>query len=757
MAPSGGDTSDYSHWRSLLAREGWLGAPLRILLAGAGMLLVRTVHGGSLPRGATWMLALYLAFALLLAGALALGRALSAARRFWTPELDRALLLGASFIDLVFISLLVHHSGGPLSEAYLLYPLLMLKVALLYPALPEIASVAILSGPAYAGVLYMGAGGWFFLTEPYFPWRYLALLATSLAGLGLGWILTGSQRRLGEMEARLSSSRGDVARQTVALEQTARDLSRRVQQLRMLQEGVRAINSSLALEDLLNLIVTNAAQVVHEARCSLALFDEDEGEVVTRAVSGLPLDSAEAARLALGEGIAGWVAHNGKPMRIDRAADDPRLAGMQIWPPGSLISVPLLAEGRPIGALTASSPDEGAFSDEDLVALAVFAAQAVIAVRNARLYQSVQERRSELEAMLRGIGDGVVATDARLRLTVLNPIAARIFGVQPGVTAGQRLSEAIGNAELVALFEETLAGQEPSLIRELALPAGAVDQATCFYQALATPVRGEGDEVRGVVVMLRDITQQKELDQVKSDFLSVVSHELKTPLHSIIGFVDIILMGKTGPVSETQRDFLETVRQQAETLQIMINDLLEFSRLESGQIRLRIERVLVGQVVRGVVARLAPLADEARLQLINLVPGDLGLIAADEPRLEQVVTNLLSNAIKFTPQGSVTIRAVDLGHEVQVSVADTGIGIPADQLERIFDRFYQVDGTVTRSYRGAGLGLTICRHIVEYHSGRVWAESVEGQGSTFHFVLPKSQPEPGRVGMPFTAQQPERS
>jgi PAS domain S-box-containing protein len=740
----------------MVAREGRLGTPLRLLLALAGLLLVRTVHHGALPTGAGWLLALYLALALLTAAALAASRAVAVLRRLWLPDLARALLLGLSFADLVFISLLVFHSGGPLSDAFLLYPLLMLKLSLQYPALPEIASVAILSGPAYASVLYLGAGGWFFLAEPFFPWRYLVLLATSFAAIGVGWVVAGYQRRLAHLETRLSSSRWDVARQNLTLQQTASDLGRRVHQLRMLQEGVRAINSSLALDDLLTLIVTNAAQVVHEAHCSLALLDGDTARVAVRAASDLPVDGLQAARLALGERIAAWVVENGKATRIDHVADDPRLDGAADGPVASLISVPLIADGRPIGALTATSPDEGAFSEEDLEALAAFAAQAVIAVNNARLYQTAQEQRSELEAMLRGIGDAVVATDARLRLTVLNPIAAEIFGVQRGATAGQHLSAVIDNAALVDLAQRALTGHEPSLVHEITLPQVPGGQPPRFYQALASPVLGERGEVRGVVTVLRDITEQRELDQVKSDFLSVVSHELKTPLHSIKGFVDIILMGKTGPVTDTQRDFLGTVKQQAEALQIMINDLLEFSRLEAGHIRLRIERLLVGQLVQGVVARLAPLADEAGLQLINLVPGDFGLIAADEARLEQVITNLLSNAIKFTPQGSVTVQAADLGSQIQVSVSDTGIGIPADQLQRVFSRFHQVDGSATRSYRGAGLGLTICKHIIEYHGGRIWAESVEGQGSIFHFILPKSQPDPEALAMDFTVLPRER-
>lgn len=750
MAMAGQTGSRSGRLRAAARAEALWGAPLRLLLGLAGLGLVRATHGRPLPAGAVWTLGPYPALALLPLAALAALRVRPALRRFWRDGLGRALLLGASFVDLVFVSLLISFSGGPSSGAALLLPLLMFRVALLYPLLPEVAAVAVLSGPAYAAALCLQAKGWHILGEPLFAWRYLLLFLAALAGVGLGRARASSQRRLEEMEARLLSSRSDFARQTLTLQQTANDLSRRVQQLRMLQEGVRAINASLALEDLLTLIVANAAQVVHQARCSLALLDEEGGRVAVRAASDLPVDRIGADRLALGEQIATWVVRNARAARIDRVAEDPRLATMPGCPVASLISVPLIAGSQPIGALTASSPEEGAFSAEDLEALAAFAAQAVIAVQNARLYRSAQERHSELEAMLRGIGDAVVATDARLRLTVLNPIAARVLALRPGGAMGRHLAEVVSSAELVSLCESALSGREPFLIREIPLPTDAGDRPSRFFQALASPVLSEVGQVRGVVVVLRDITEQRELEQVKSDFLSVVSHELKTPLHSIKGFVDIILMGKTGPVTATQRDFLGTVKQQAEALQTMINDLLEFSRLESGYIRLRIERLLVGQVIRGVVARLAPLADEAGLQLVNRVPGDWGPIAADAARLEQVVTNLLSNAIKFTPQGSVTITATDRGDAVQVSVADTGIGIPDRQLARIFERFYQVDGTATRSYRGAGLGLTICKHIVEYHRGRLWAESVVGQGSTFHFTLPRSQPDPTAQAMDFT-------
>jgi signal transduction histidine kinase len=232
---------------------------------------------------------------------------------------------------------------------------------------------------------------------------------------------------------------------------------------------------------------------------------------------------------------------------------------------------------------------------------------------------------------------------------------------------------------------------------------------------------------------------------MKSNFLSVVSHELRTPLHSIKGFVEIILMGKTGPVTELQEDFLKTVRTQTTVLQRMIDDLLEFSRMEAGWVKLHLSEVSLLAVAQAVTTKLAPLAEEACLQLFVGLPDDLPEIVGDRVRLEQVLTNLVENAIKFTPAGGqIHIRAEYCGGDpfnercVRLTVADTGIGIPPAEQEKIFDRFYQVDSSERRAYRGTGLGLSICKHIVERHNGRIWVESdgVPGHGSRFHVELP---------------------
>jgi signal transduction histidine kinase len=253
-------------------------------------------------------------------------------------------------------------------------------------------------------------------------------------------------------------------------------------------------------------------------------------------------------------------------------------------------------------------------------------------------------------------------------------------------------------------------------------------------------VEGNFVSTRGI---FRDVTErrraeeaQRELDRMKSEFISNTSHELRTPLQSIMGFTKLLLKGKV-PDSETQTEFLTIIDKQSARLADLINDLLDVSRMESGRFTVQKQCLSLAEVIHDAVQGVSGVAREKGVEIVEEVPQALPDTEADEKRLKQVLINLMGNAVKFTQSGKrITVRAEVGDGEIVIAVSDQGIGIPAEAMPHLFERFYQVDGSMTRSSGGSGLGLYISAQIVEAHGGRIWAESEVGTGSAFSFTLP---------------------
>jgi two-component system phosphate regulon sensor histidine kinase PhoR len=255
-------------------------------------------------------------------------------------------------------------------------------------------------------------------------------------------------------------------------------------------------------------------------------------------------------------------------------------------------------------------------------------------------------------------------------------------------------------------------------------------------QIFSTTVVDDAGQPAGEVRVVHDITRERELEQLKDDFMSTVSHELRTPLFSIHGFVQIMLEDDNLD-SATRREFLTIIQNQAAQLAQMVNNLLDLSKFDEGKLELERGPVAMVDLIHQTSLKLQGFAHQQKVKLVTHLPDTLPTISGDVQRLEQVLTNLIGNAIKFTKGGGeVTISASITGAELLVQVKDTGIGIPAEALERVFSRYYQVEDRSERSPRGSGLGLHIAQRIVKKHGGRIWAESEAGQGSTFCFTLP---------------------
>jgi two-component system phosphate regulon sensor histidine kinase PhoR len=339
-----------------------------------------------------------------------------------------------------------------------------------------------------------------------------------------------------------------------------------------------------------------------------------------------------------------------------------------------------------------------------------------------------QEQR-RLAAVLENMADGALITDDSGRVRLINPAAARLLRLDAASqdqALGLSFAQVVRHHQLIELWRRChRRGKEQVETVEL-------DRQGLFLQAIVTPLRGE--ETGGYLVVLQDLTRIRRLETVRRDFISNISHELRTPLAGLKALVDTLRGGALQDPPAAQR-FLNRMDAEVDVLTQMVQELLDLSRIESGKAPLRLVSTPVDEVVLPPIERLRPQAEREEVQIVGSLPPTLPLVLADAERARQVVRNLVHNAIKFTPAGgTITVAAQSVGNQVVISVKDTGVGIPAEDLARIFERFYKADRA--RSGGGTGLGLAIARHIVQGHGGRIWAESVEGQGSTFYFSLP---------------------
>ncbi len=339
---------------------------------------------------------------------------------------------------------------------------------------------------------------------------------------------------------------------------------------------------------------------------------------------------------------------------------------------------------------------------------------------------NLDDKQSRLTAVLEHMADGVLMTDADGHVQLVNAAAIRMLNTSEEQALGHSFAQVAAYYPLIQLWntcrEQNI---EQSAMVELS-------QHELFLYASATPFEQSGNT--GILVILQDLTRIQRLETIRRDFISNISHELRTPLAGLKALVETLRGAAIKDRSATKR-FLKRMDIEVDTMTQMVEELLALSRIESGQAPLNLVPTTVAELLIPPIDRLRPQAERAAVKLDVIIPPDAWLAMADVDRVQIALTNLVHNAIKFTlPGGRIFVTAQHTGNELTISVNDTGVGIPAEDLERIFERFYKADRA--RSGGGTGLGLAIAKHIIQGHGGRIWAESVEGKGSTFFFTLP---------------------
>ena len=362
------------------------------------------------------------------------------------------------------------------------------------------------------------------------------------------------------------------------------------------------------------------------------------------------------------------------------------------------------------------------------------------------------------EATLNGMREGLLVVDRDMRVVASNPIAHRVFNLSRGKLDAQRLTEITRNPAIYDAFLDALKGTERSGVKvETHGPERLVFDLRVVPLPSANGKRA--DATAGALGVFSDITRLERLEQVRQEFLSNVSHELRTPLTAILAFIETLEAGASDDKEASQR-FLSIIRRNARRMQDLIDDTIELSAIESGNVRVRAEQIELAPVVNDVIASLTTKASDHGIAVSNLVANDV-LVYADARRLEQMLMNLVENAIKFNREngavkisfaGGSTARSprvskgsvsdperIDTGARDKIIVTDTGEGIPAQHLDRLFERFYRVDRARSRELGGIGLGLAIVKHLARAHGGEVTVTSELGKGSTFTIELPVNQ------------------
>ena len=538
----------------------------------------------------------------------------------------------------------------------------------------------------------------------------------------------------GPDDVEVVSAFGDHAATAVANAQLYSESQRRVQAMIALAETARAITGSLDLEEVLQRITERTLRSLEVEAASLALLDGEGDELSFRVASGRGASQVIGVRLQRGQGIAGWVLEHEEPLFVSDVRSDerffPEIDERLGFETRALACVPIRVQDRTIGVLEAINPRREALAPEHVELLMGIAGLAGTAIAHAQLFEETQTARQRYASLFEDSIDTILITDLEGVVTDANRRAESFLGLEREALLGKNIKtlHEADSEKLPTRFGDLELGETLSYDSHAIHRSGRLLPVEVHVKRIAI---GSSSFLQWI---LRDISERLELAELRTDLTSMIFHDLRSPLGNIISSLDV-LQATLSPEDETIQSVLSIAMRSSRRASRLVESLLDLNRLESDRAVLNKTRGAIGALIAEAVEEIHPTA-EAKGQLLrmNLAPG-LPAIEMDEDMIRRVLINLLENAVKYTRGGDqIGVAAARRDNEILVSVRDSGPGIPEEDRERIFDKFTRV----TRDSRpkGIGLGLAFCRLAVEAHGGRIWVESQEGQGSTFHFTLP---------------------
>jgi PAS domain S-box-containing protein len=530
----------------------------------------------------------------------------------------------------------------------------------------------------------------------------------------------------------------EVAQLRRAFEQMRTRLKARLDELNRLLLVSQGVASSLEMEDAVQPILESALVTgACSARVVLVPAVVPETDVNRETTSRFGMGSETQEFNYLDEQILHLMRDQDRIV-LTNPARTPLLSFSQgLARPGSLLAMALRHENLYYGTLWVAYDSPHSFIDEEIRFLTTLAGQAALAAANARLFMTAEVGRQRLAAILASTPDPVLVTDYRDYILLVNPAAWQVFGLGMETGVGKPVEEVIQQQNLQQLLRAS--AEEPGSA-EITLPDGRI------YLATASSILAEGQRI-GRVCVLRDITYFKELDALKSEFVSTVSHDLRSPLTLMRGYATMLEM--VGDLNEQQMGYVRKIVVGVESMSRLVNNLLDLGRIEA-DIGLNLEMVPVQDIIERVIEALSLQANQKRIQLqIEIPQQTTPLVEADQALLQQALHNLVENAIKYTPtNGKVLVSVRGQQNRMVFEVRDSGIGISPVDLPRLFEKFYRSASREAKKESGTGLGLAIVKSIAERHGGDVGVDSHLGKGSTFSLTIPLRQPKKGNVALP---------
>ncbi|MFH1259822.1 MAG: response regulator [Elusimicrobiota bacterium] len=510
------------------------------------------------------------------------------------------------------------------------------------------------------------------------------------------------------------------------------NLKKRVFELELLYQISETISYNLDYEEIFKLAIEALSKVADFEVCVVFVSFGDTGKSISKVIRPISKIFLEELKEIIGQEINKLNIETGSKFNLEIKLNDGDIDQNKTGGIKAFLNLPICIQGKTVGVFHLSTGKDTVFEPQTVMLINTMVNQTSIAVE--RLRNLIAGEKNKMMTMVEGMSEGVIIWNESEELLICNPMACRMLALEKNELSLQQIKQRTKSINWEKLKEHLSRDAAKKIVRDISIG----EPAERFLRLEINEVKSSEGKSFGSVMLVRDITKEKEIDRMKTEFISNVSHELRTPLTSLREIVSQQLDGLLGEVNERQKQFFQIALSDIDRLGRMIDEILDVSKIEAGKMELHKQLTDLRVLGERALGSFLPGAGKRKIALKQICLAKVVSLYVDKDRLMQVLTNLLGNGLKFTPDGGeVVLEINNKEEEVEFSVTDSGIGIARENISKLFSRFQQVDQKAIAKVKGSGLGLYISRQIVELHRGKIRVESEPGKGSKFIFVLPK--------------------